>query len=141
MSARRSRCRLPSARTWTASRSTAIAAAFAQAHHRVFEFSKPPGDPVEIVSFRLGARARTEAFPVYQEAVPEGAGENSGPVFIDIVEGGRPLRCRLMPRHAVGSTDIAGPVLVEDGTSTIYVPPGWQAQRDDADSLILKREA
>ena len=118
-----------------------IAAAFSEAHHRVFEFSKPPGDPVEIVSFRLGARAGTEEFPVYQEAVAEEAGEDLEPVFIDIVEGGRALRCGLMPRHAVGSTDVAGPVLVEDGTSTIYVPPGWQARRDEADSLILKREA
>jgi len=118
-----------------------IAAVFTEAHHRVFEFSKPPGDPVEIVSFRLGARARTKTFPVYQEAVSEETGEDLEPVFIDIVEGGQPLRCRLMPRHAVDSTDVAGPVLVEDGTSTIYVPPGWQARRDEAGSLILKREA
>ena len=119
----------------------AIAAAFSEAHHRVFEFSKPPGDPVEIVSFRLGARARTDEFPVYQEASYGDPGEGVEPVFIDIVEGGRSLRCRLMPRHAVGGTDVAGPVLVEDGTSTIYVPPGWRARRDEADSLILRGEA
>jgi N-methylhydantoinase A len=118
-----------------------IAEGFAEAHHRVFEFSKPPGDPVEIVSFRIGARAAVEEFPVYQDATPGNAGEDQEVAFIDTVEGGERLRCRLMPRHAIGGTDLAGPVLVEDGTSTIYVPPGWRARRDAADSLILKREA
>ena len=45
-----------------------------------------------------------------------------------------------MPRRAIGTGKLQGPILVEDGTSTIYVPPGWQVRRDRADSLILKRE-
>ena len=118
-----------------------IAAAFSEAHHKVFEFSKPPGDPVEIVSFRIGARAEANAVPIYQEASSNGAAQESQPAYIDIVEGGQRLRCRLMQRHAVGGATLAGPVLVEDGTSTIYVPPGWQVCRDPADSLILNREA
>ena len=121
--------------------SDVIAAAFSEAHHRVFEFSKPPGDPVEIVSFRIGARGKANEFPEYQEAAPNGTGEDHAPPVIDITEGGQARRCVLMPRHAIGEADMAGPVLVEDGTSTIYVPPGWRARRDKADSLVLNREA
>lgn len=116
-----------------------IASAFSQAHHRVFEFSKPPGDPVEIVSFRIGARARANEFPAYRNAGADQSGEEAGPVFIPIVEGGQRLRCRILPRAGVGATETNGPVLVEDGTSTIYVPPGWRTHRDAADSLILRR--
>ena len=117
-----------------------IEAAFSEAHHRVFEFSKPPGDPVEIVSFRIGARAAADAFPVYRAASETNSLNGSEPNAIEIIEGGQKLSCRLATRPAIDDTGLAGPVLVEDGTSTIYVPPGWSARRDDADSVILKRE-
>jgi len=39
---------------------------------------------------------------------------------------------------AVGAAD--GPLLVEDETATIYVPPGWTATCDAAGNLILKRK-
>jgi N-methylhydantoinase A/oxoprolinase/acetone carboxylase beta subunit len=32
-----------------------------------------------------------------------------------------------------------GPLLVEDETATIYVPPGWRAANDAAGNLIVKR--
>ena len=117
-------------------------AAFSEAHHRVFEFSKPPGDPVEIVSFRIGARARTDEFPVYQEASSGDLGEGEDRYSSTSSKAAGPaLQADAAPR--IGGTDVAGPVLVEDGTSTIYVPPGWRARRDEADSLILsgRREA
>jgi N-methylhydantoinase A/oxoprolinase/acetone carboxylase beta subunit len=34
-----------------------------------------------------------------------------------------------------------GPCLVEDKTSTLFVPSGWLARLDDADNLILTRES
>jgi len=117
-----------------------IASAFSQAHHRVFEFSKPPGDPIEIVSFRIGARAKANDFPVFGSAEAGHADDMPEPKSIPIVEGGRSLHCRLLPRIGVGALDMAGPVLIEDGTSTIYVPPGWRVHRDASDSLILRRE-
>ncbi|MCP5072689.1 MAG: hydantoinase/oxoprolinase family protein [Rhodobacteraceae bacterium] len=118
-----------------------IAAAFTGAHHRVFEFSKPPGDPVEIVSFRTGARAGANEFPAYKEPPADDAGGEPEGRFIEIMEGGAHLECRLMPRGVIGHSKLAGPILVEDGTSTVYVPPGWQTHRDTANSLILRREA
>ena len=115
----------------------AVEAAFAAAHHRVFEFSKPPGDPVEIVSYRLGARAEAGVVP----DLGEGAGDASPAPLrtIEIMEGGAPLSCRAASRTSVGPAPEDGPVLIEDGTSTVYVPPGWRVRRDAAGALILER--
>jgi N-methylhydantoinase A len=34
---------------------------------------------------------------------------------------------------------MAGPVLIEDPTSTLYVPSGWKARLDANDNTILER--
>ncbi|MEM7425117.1 MAG: hydantoinase/oxoprolinase family protein [Pseudomonadota bacterium] len=117
-----------------------IAEAFASAHHKVFEFSKPPGDPVEIVSFRVGARAKALEFPLRQDAGEIAPYEDQQMRTIAITEGGERLSCGLMSRGMIGAAVQSGPILVEDGTSTIYVPPGWGVYRDAAESLILRRE-
>ncbi|MDG2205555.1 MAG: hypothetical protein P8M79_09925, partial [Alphaproteobacteria bacterium] len=97
-------------------------------------------DPVEIVSFRIGARARVNDLPVRGGAleriqnVPE-------PSDMIITEGGKALTCRLLHRTHVTSALAAGPLLIEDDTSTIYTPPGWTARQDNTGSLILQRSA
>jgi N-methylhydantoinase A/oxoprolinase/acetone carboxylase beta subunit len=35
---------------------------------------------------------------------------------------------------------VEGPALVEDVTSTIYLPPGWRGQVDACDNLVLHKE-
>jgi len=114
--------------------------AFGDAHHRIFEFSKPQDDPVEIVSFRIGARAKTDTFPFQDDGVPAA---NMDPDIRDfeIVEGGNAKKCKLLTRPEVTGLGVAGPLLIEDGTSTIYVPPAWKARRDSANCLILERMA
>lgn len=118
----------------------AISSAFGKAHHRIFEFSKPPEDPAEIVSFRIGARAAANPFPIYEDALAEETETEMNAAFVDITEGGQHISCKLLTRHGVSRAGTAGPLLIEDGTSTIYVPPGWQSRRDGANSLILQRE-
>ena len=115
-----------------------LSRAFADAHHRVFEFSKPPGDPVEIVSFRIGASAKAEAFPDFQQSDDQGAGGMQR--TIEIMEGGAPRECLLIRRSGVGKQPQTGPILIEDETATVYVPPGWRVRRDDGDALIMTRE-
>ncbi|MBU2533783.1 MAG: hydantoinase/oxoprolinase family protein [Alphaproteobacteria bacterium] len=111
--------------------------AFRAAHHRIFEFSKPPEDPAEIVSYRVGVHVPAEAFPA-GEVLPSGkaVGEEA-PRSIEIVEGGVTLHCRVTRRAAISRTASDGPILIEDGTSTIYVPPGWQVLRDGVGNLVL----
>ncbi|MEM6496958.1 MAG: hydantoinase/oxoprolinase family protein, partial [Pseudomonadota bacterium] len=116
---------------------------FRNVHHRVFEFSKPPDKPAEIVSFRVGVHARTDTFPTTvatakgtQTRVDSGRTERT----IDIVEGGEKFGCRVLSRRAISETEIAGTLLIEDGTSTLYVPTGWKVRCDASGNLIVQRE-
>ena len=111
--------------------------AFRAAHHRVFEFSKPPEDPAEIVSYRVGVHARAEPFP--DLTISSAPAEEDLPT-ITLVEAGAPITCRLAKRPQIDAVGIAGPVLIEDGTSTVYIPPGWHVHRDAAGNLIAHRE-
>ncbi|MGI9408465.1 MAG: hydantoinase/oxoprolinase family protein, partial [Hyphomicrobiaceae bacterium] len=112
--------------------------AFRAAHHRVFEFSKPPEDPVEMVSYRVGVHARVDAFPFEPSRDGDQAGATAGSRQIDLVEGGENIGCRLLTREEIGTIPLAGAILVEDGTSTIYIPPGWQVRCDAAGNLIAQ---
>jgi N-methylhydantoinase A/oxoprolinase/acetone carboxylase beta subunit len=54
---------------------------------------------------------------------------------------GAETECRLLMRSALPvGRSLAGPLLVDDTTATIYVPRGWQGQRDPDDNLVLQRE-
>ena len=112
--------------------------AFADAHHRVFEFSKPPGDPVEIVSFRIGTSAESEAFPFSQHPVEDD--QTGQERCIAILEGGERRDCLLTTRGGTSATPRPGPILIEDETATVYVPPGWYVHRVNGNALILTRE-
>ena len=39
-----------------------------------------------------------------------------------------------------GVLPLAGPLLIEDATSTAYVPQGWRASVDSHDNLILRQD-
>jgi N-methylhydantoinase A len=67
----------------------------------------------------------------------------------DIESPARPIRifdsktwqdARLLHRAALARHEaMTGPALLEDPTSTLYVPAGWIARRDDNDNTILER--
>jgi N-methylhydantoinase A len=48
---------------------------------------------------------------------------------------------RLLHRQTLGrQRAIAGPALLEDPTSTLYLPAGWTARSDENDNTILERQ-
>ena len=107
--------------------------AFEDAHQRVFEFGHSAGGQCEVVSFRVSAAIPAPALPALS-APPA----SSVPITqVDILEHGEPQTCMRQKRGALQSFD--GPALVEDLTSTLFVPAGWHAQLDAADNLILRR--
>ncbi len=120
----------------------ALSEAFRATHHRIFEFSKPPDDAAEIISYRVGVAARAERFPF--NAGPAGTSSATARDVdrerrsIEIVEGGQVTACALIARGAIGERTIEGAALIEDGTSTIYVPPGWRAHCDVTGNLIVR---
>jgi N-methylhydantoinase A len=47
----------------------------------------------------------------------------------------------LLTRAALaGGAAVEGPALIEDVTSTIYVPAGWRGAVDACDNLVLRRQ-
>ena len=112
---------------------------FRDAHHRVFEFGESDHDRAEIVSFRLGAAVAPDAIPPLAGTDDSPAAEAS---TIALFDRGEELSCLLLTRPALPlGESVAGPILVDDVTATIYVPRGWQAERDRHDNLILRRAA
>ena len=111
---------------------------FADAHHQVFEFSKADGDPVEIISFRIGAKVSPEALFANETRLP--FVNTPGCQQVKMIERGKELTADLKERAELTSEPINGPVLVQDTNSTIFVPEEWKVSKDTKDNVILVRE-
>ena len=110
-----------------------LAARFAEAHHQVFAFGGSGAGRVEIVSFRLGVAAPTGTVPALTEtgfAAAAGAGR--------LFDRGRTISAKLMSRQAAAG-GVSGPALVEDVTSTIYIPAGWRGRLVAGQNLLIER--
>ena len=109
---------------------------FAQAHQRVYFFGGEAAKPIEFVSFRLGVTAPLKTLPLLaQSKMPQGS---SHP--IRIFDGKAWRDAHLLPRQALGRDKrVPGSALLEDPTSTLYLPAGWTARSDDNDNTILER--
>jgi N-methylhydantoinase A len=102
----------------------------------VFEFSEQGRKPCEIVSFRVGASVPPEELPALSG---EQHAASDGQHSIEVFEQGQWQSCKRLARSALTSTGAAGPALVEDVTSTLFVPPGWVARTDTADNVLMKQ--
>ena len=111
---------------------------FAEAHDKVyFHGGGATGKKVEIVGFRLGITA-PEPCPAAAKAVGTAAPPpRRAAIFAD-----RESRSCLVASRAYVDAEgaLAGPALIEDTTSTIYIPPGWVARNDPFDNLIVTRQ-
>ena len=110
---------------------------FTEAHHKIFEFSKPEGDPVEIISIRVGAGEKTPEFAVQHDNEDIDIDPNISKV--DIVERGILSETTALSRTDLTGRTVSGPVLVRDENSTVYVPFGWQVRLDDFYNIVLNR--
>jgi N-methylhydantoinase A len=110
---------------------------FAAAHHRVYRHGSLAQQRMEIISFRLGARVAAEAVPALR-LPPTRAEDRPSPHRLfaakQEIEGVAAPRAWLRPGGAV-----SGPAVLDDPTSTIYVPKGWRAVADEHENLLLRR--
>jgi N-methylhydantoinase A len=112
-----------------------LLAAFSAAHQRMYFHGGASGNPVEVVSFRLGAVSPLKQAPMLTETY------NDGDTITDrhhIFDGSREVECKLTRRTGMSSS-LDGPAIIDDETSTIFVPAGWQTEIDDHKNLIMRR--
>lgn len=109
---------------------------FGQMHQKLFFFGAEDNKPIEYVSFRLGITSPLGAIPQLQESEAHIAVERD----VELFDGGEWRQAKLISRAAMAvDALLPGPALLEDPTSTLLVPTGWQARRDAADNIILTR--
>ena len=109
---------------------------FADAHHRTFMHGATLDRPVEIVTLRVGATLPIGTAPKLDREMlaaraPEKARIFHGEGWIDCA--------RYTAETLVAGQKITGAAVIEGYTATTWVPPGWTAELDAADNLILRR--
>ena len=110
---------------------------FADAHHRTFRHGSVAQQQIEIMSFRLGAHVAAEQIPSLRLA---SGGPIGDPAPHRIFAGREEIAGVAAPRASLRPGEaISGPAILDDATSTTYVPRGWCATSDKNDNLIMKR--
>ena len=104
------------------------------AHHRTFMHGANLDRPVEIVTLRVGATLPIGTPPRLDRESTAAEATKPTKVF----HGDRWLDCA---RHSAEAAKVEGPAVIEGHTATTWVPPGWAADLDKADNLILRRSA
>lgn len=113
-----------------------LAELFADAHHRTFMHGATLDRPVEIVTLRVGATLPIGGAPrLDREALAARAPEQAK-IFHDEAW----LDCARHTAEAlIAGQKIVGPAVIEGHTATTWVPPGWGAELDAQDNLILRK--
>ncbi|WP_341359888.1 hydantoinase/oxoprolinase family protein [Georgenia sp. M64] len=119
-----------------------VVAAFGAEHERLYDFSDPAAT-IEVATVRLAVVGPEPVLPVHERR--RGAADGTGGAAAER----RPLRWHgrwhetpVVERSAigVGGAAVAGPALVEQGDTTVVVPPGWAAAADEAGNLRLRKD-
>ncbi|NKC14048.1 MAG: hydantoinase/oxoprolinase family protein [Gammaproteobacteria bacterium] len=103
-------------------------------HTRHFEFAGAAEQACEIVSVRVGGAVTPAALPAPR--LNDEAGGAAGPV--EVFEQGKRVRALCVSRGGF-SNGACGPMIIEDTTSTVYLPEGWHAHHDAAFNLIIEK--
>lgn len=107
---------------------------FGAIHQKLFFFGAEASKPIEFVSFRLGLTAPLAQVPVLKEPQAPGIETRT----IDLFDGRVWHKAVFRSRNGMAVDEpVAGPALLDDPTSTLLVPAGWQARRDASDNVIL----
>ena len=106
--------------------------------HRLRYGHATPGEPVELVTYRLAIIQPFDAPATLR--MPAGEEREAGRAEIS-VDGTR-VACDFHWRAALQAGFTAsGPLVVEEPTATTFVPPGWRLRVDEHANLLLERSA
>jgi N-methylhydantoinase A len=116
-----------------------VLADFHRTHEQRYGFSEPEAT-VEIVNVRIAlVRPRRKVERIRQAASRTTREREHRPIHLD----GAEQRCLFLSRASLATGEtVAGPAVVEEPTTTTFVPAGWYAEADDQHVLHLRqREA
>ncbi len=108
---------------------------FRAAHRQLYAFAKAKGEPAEIVAYRAGGALPPPPFP--EAPVVRIA---AAPTPLTLYERGQEQQAGLLARAALPSENLAGPLLIDDGLATVFVPTGWRARLDPAGNIVITKE-
>jgi N-methylhydantoinase A len=115
-----------------------LAELFADAHHRTFMHGAALDRAVEIVTLRVGATLPIGPPPKLDRERLAPRGPEQAKVF----HGEAWTDCARFAAEALSAGQrIEGPAVVEGYTATTWVPPGWTAELDPADNMVLRRSS
>jgi N-methylhydantoinase A len=115
-----------------------LAELFADAHHRTFMHGAALDRAVEIVTLRVGATLPIGPPPKLDRERLAPRGPEQAKVF----HGEAWLDCARFAAEALSASQrIEGPAVIEGYTATTWVPPGWTAELDPADNMVLRRSS
>jgi N-methylhydantoinase A len=113
---------------------------FREIHRR--EYGRATADPVELVNVRVTARARRQRAPAPAAATGSRRDAELDPVACLVRENGTlgPASVAAFDRERLPAGELlAGPALVFQLDSTVFVPPRWTAAAEPSGALILRR--
>jgi N-methylhydantoinase A len=113
-----------------------LAAEFGAAHRRIYFHGGEAGRRIEIVALRFGVRRRLDTLPDFRER----PAQHAQPGQAEMWTPSGPVAARLVAASALAPGDeVKGPAMIEGYTSTVWVPPGWRAERDESGNIVMQR--
>ncbi|HMO27801.1 hydantoinase/oxoprolinase family protein [Enterovirga sp.] len=113
-----------------------LADEFSAAHRRIYFHGGEPGRKVEIVGLRFGVRRRLDSLPDFRERASHLA--HPGEIEVWTPKGAVPTALVDADTLAPGRP-VEGAAMIEGYSSTLWVPPGWRAERDEPGNIIMRR--
>lgn len=113
-----------------------LAEEFAAAHRRIYFHGGEPGRKVEIVGLRFGVRRPLDNLPDFRERPSRLA----HPRAVDVWTSGGAVATKLVDADALKpGMPVDGAAMIEGYSSTLWVPPGWRAERDVPGNIIMRK--
>ncbi len=116
----------------------ALAERFQEAHQRMYFHGAANDQRIEIVALRLGVVLPSQEVPSLADTTKPSTSAGNTFQTHDITDGKARIACKFAARAALApGVSFDGAMILEDVTSTIFVPPGWKARIDEASNMIL----
>jgi N-methylhydantoinase A len=116
---------------------TLLVERFVEEHRRTYGHASD--DPVQLATVRLVARQTATGSPA-TNGFGSATTQRPRAHRLAYFGGEDPIPTAVVPRDALRSDRVAGPLIIEEYDSTCVVPPGWSAGLDDYGNIVLADE-